>query len=137
MLEAKAGIDVADVVQVEVENMASFSYELPERSIRNFPLENRQDAKLLVSTGGKSDSSEIRNLQFKDLVVDSHDSVAKGGLRPLLSEDDREKRIHLVFNQSKVYRARLFVEIASDVEDAAREEEKKNGANFERRAGEV
>lgn len=66
-------------------NIADFSYELPEERIASFPLEKRDDAKLLVYIKG-----EIAHSQFFKL----HNFLSKDTL--------------LVFNNTKVVPARLY-----------------------------
>jgi len=73
-------------MQIKVKNISikDYTYQLPDEKIAKFPLENRDDSKLLYRQ-----NSGIKNIKFKNLPG-------------LLKKDDL-----LVFNNAKVIQARL------------------------------
>lgn len=76
-------------------DISEYSYDLPEERIAKFPLPNRDDSKLLVYRNGEISENRFRNLG-----------------------DELPERAMLVFNNTKVVRARLvfFKETGARIE---------------------
>jgi S-adenosylmethionine:tRNA ribosyltransferase-isomerase len=68
-------------------NLKDYDFELPEELIAAYPIEKRDNSKLLVC---KKNTAEKNIKQFHDII------------------DELDENMHLVFNDAKVLQARLF-----------------------------